>query len=86
MISKLLLLLHYYFQDGHYNKRIPAQFIEALNRPIRGSPAKGYQNREFGSNGLCSQCNLNQVLKVFQLASFVPVNEKNYDIEIEAEQ
>lgn len=65
-----------------------AQSVEALNRPIRGAPAKGYQLKPGGpnSNGLCSQCNLNQVLKVFQLSSFVPVNEKNFDAEAEAEQ
>ncbi|CAL8106584.1 unnamed protein product [Orchesella dallaii] len=71
--------------DGNYNKRIQAQFIEALNCPIRGCPAEGYQPKP-DSNGLCSQCNLNQVLKVFQLSSFVAVNERNYDAEIEAEQ
>ncbi|ODM94151.1 Transmembrane protein [Orchesella cincta] len=74
--------------DGNYNKRIPAQFIEALNCPVRGCAAEGYQPKPMGSNsnGLCSQCNLNQVLKVFQLSSFVAVNDKNYDAEIEAEQ
>lgn len=34
-------------------------------------------------NGLCKICNNNQQLKVYQLANFVPLNERNYDIEIE---
>lgn len=35
------------------------------------------------SNGLCTYCNNNQQLKVRQLANFVPLNEKNYDVEVE---
>lgn len=35
-------------------------------------------------NGLCRMCNVNQQLKIAQLANFVPMNEKNYDEEIES--
>ncbi|CAH0604939.1 unnamed protein product [Chrysodeixis includens] len=35
-------------------------------------------------NGLCKMCNINQQLKVTQLANFVPMNEKNFDNEIES--
>lgn len=34
-------------------------------------------------NGLCDMCNLNQQLKVQQLAHFVPVREENFNEEIE---
>lgn len=34
-------------------------------------------------NGLCKICNNNQQLKVYQLANFVPLNERNYNMEIE---
>ncbi|CAL8105295.1 unnamed protein product [Orchesella dallaii] len=72
-------------EDGDYNQRLPAQSIELLNYPIRGRPAEGY-HMERNSNGLCSRCNIFQVLKVYLLASFKAVNERNYDAEIEAEQ
>lgn len=35
-------------------------------------------------NGLCKMCNINQQLKVAQLANFVPMNEKKFDEEIES--
>ncbi|KAF5272191.1 hypothetical protein FQA39_LY01273 [Lamprigera yunnana] len=35
------------------------------------------------SNGLCHICNNNQKLRVFQLAHFIPLNEANFDVEIE---
>lgn len=34
-------------------------------------------------NGLCKSCNLNQQLKVQQLANFVPMSEENYDLEVQ---
>jgi Ima1 N-terminal domain len=34
-------------------------------------------------NGLCRKCNINQELKVQQLASFVPISKANFDEEIE---
>lgn len=57
---------------------IPEQHDELMNKKgaskIVKSPA---------ANGLCSFCNNNQQLKVFQLAHFVPLVEENYDMEIE---
>ncbi|CAB3221448.1 unnamed protein product [Arctia plantaginis] len=64
-------------KDGDYNKPIPA-FTEKTNQTpkvFQSSPPK---------NGLCRMCNVNQQLKVTQLANFVPMNEKNYDEEIES--
>jgi len=34
-------------------------------------------------NGLCHKCNIIQEMKVKQLASFIPTNEKNFDREVE---
>lgn len=42
--------------------------------------------RAAAENGLCTQCNLNQELKVFQLASFVPTSEAKFDKELEIEK
>ncbi|XP_044271506.1 uncharacterized protein LOC123015697 [Tribolium madens] len=64
--------------DGGYNKIIPEQHDEFMNQSTR------VKSRKSGaSNGLCALCNNNQQLKVFQLAHFVPMNEENYDVEIE---
>ncbi|EFA09679.2 uncharacterized protein LOC103314318 [Tribolium castaneum] len=64
--------------DGGYNKIIPEQHDEFMNKSTR------VKSRKSGaSNGLCALCNNNQQLKVFQLAHFVPMNEENYDVEIE---
>lgn len=43
------------------------------------SPGK----EKIASNGFCKLCNINQQLKIKQLASFVPLNEDNYDEEVE---
>ncbi|CAH0555227.1 unnamed protein product [Brassicogethes aeneus] len=62
-------------KDGGYNKEIPDQHrIENVNTSFYDSKT---------SNGLCNYCNNNQQLKIVQLRKFVPINENNYDQEIE---
>ncbi|XP_021180893.3 uncharacterized protein LOC110369702 [Helicoverpa armigera] len=64
-------------KDGDYNKPITACSDQGIQTPkvFRNSPPK---------NGLCKMCNINQQLKVTQLANFVPMNEKKFDDEIES--
>ncbi|KAJ8920281.1 hypothetical protein NQ315_011942 [Exocentrus adspersus] len=64
--------------DGGYNKVIEEQFDTSFNKTCRN-----IGNTDPLSNGLCSYCNNNQQLKVRQLAAFVPLDEKNFDIEVE---
>ncbi|XP_047512173.1 uncharacterized protein LOC125054368 isoform X2 [Pieris napi] len=62
-------------KDGDYNKPIvPANNELKAPNAFKRSPPK---------NGLCKMCNINQQLKVTQLANFVPMNEKNFEHEIE---
>ena len=76
-----------YFQDGGYNKAIPAQHDELLNHPVQAVSNKVIGQKlsptEPNGNGLCRKCNLNQELKVQQLASFTPVNPADYDEEVD---
>ncbi|XP_060068538.1 transmembrane protein 201-like [Ylistrum balloti] len=67
-------------EDGHYNKPIPAQYSESMNYPVN------CKTEEFISKDslLCDECNQNQLLKVRQLAAFVPFNENKFDEEVEA--
>lgn len=62
-------------EDGSYNKVIEAQHNTSFT--------KYTQKTEFSDNGLCTYCNNNQQLKIYQLAKFTPINELNYDIEVE---
>ena len=59
------------FQTGDYNKPIPAQYDDRLNHPA------GCAQEEFisGDELLCHRCSQNQLLKVKQLANFVPYSE-----------
>ncbi|XP_053625570.1 uncharacterized protein LOC128683700 [Plodia interpunctella] len=62
-------------KEGDYNKPIITNNDQNLSpRVFQKSPPR---------NGLCKMCNINQQLKVAQLASFVPMREKNYDEEID---
>ncbi|OWF44063.1 transmembrane protein 201-like [Mizuhopecten yessoensis] len=67
-------------EDGHYNKPIPAQYSESMNHPV------SCKTDEFISKDtvLCDECSQNQLLKVRQLAAFVPFNENKFDAEVEA--
>ncbi|KAG8226808.1 hypothetical protein J437_LFUL002854 [Ladona fulva] len=67
--------------DGDYNKPIPAQYDECLNKPVL--PRKRYLLKN-NSNGLCWTCNRNQELKMYQLASFSPRNPAKFDEEVES--
>ncbi|KAL0842400.1 hypothetical protein ABMA28_014512 [Loxostege sticticalis] len=63
-------------KDGDYNKPvIPAEQALLTPKVFQKSPPK---------NGLCQMCNINQQLKVTQLANFVPMNEKKFEEEIES--
>ncbi|XP_050068528.1 uncharacterized protein LOC126556982 [Anopheles maculipalpis] len=85
--------------DGDYNREIPEQYQQRLNNyyyhhpsnvtdddkwdssTIRSSGSNG--RVAITSNGLCFGCNRNQELKIHQLASFVPEDEDNYEMEVE---
>ncbi|XP_067658191.1 transmembrane protein 201-like [Haliotis asinina] len=67
-------------KTGDYNKDIPAQHMLELNHGIGCRPEEYLGS----SSALCNGCEENQLLKVKQLASFVPMNEDNYDAEIDA--
>ncbi|XP_002738064.2 uncharacterized protein LOC100372984 [Saccoglossus kowalevskii] len=72
-------------EDGDYNKPIPAQHLEELNHSIliESQQQNSSINHDSTTNLLCQQCNRNQLLKVRQLAVFVPRNEETFDEEIE---
>ncbi|KAM3961263.1 uncharacterized protein ACR2FA_004602 [Aphomia sociella] len=63
-------------KDGDYNKPIITTNEQTF------SPPKVFQKTP-PKNGLCKICNINQQLKVAQLASFVPINEMKFDEEID---
>lgn len=71
----------YLFQNGDYNQPIPGQQDAKLNSYIYTCLKP--KNEHKSGNKLCDKCNLKQQFKVQQLASFVPMNEKNYDKEVE---
>lgn len=64
------------FQNGDYNKPIPAQYMEDLNHGVSGSlPTSVPPNTLQWVNSqmlLCKKCNKNQSAKIKQLASFIP--------------
>ncbi|KAI5641703.1 hypothetical protein NE865_06007 [Phthorimaea operculella] len=64
-------------KDGDYNKPL----ITNTNEQPRKAPK---MLSSPPSNGLCKMCNINQQLKVTQLANFVPMNDKSFDEEIES--
>lgn len=67
------------FQNGDYNKPIPAQYMEHLNHMVTSwatpSEASKLQQWPNGQILFCKKCNNNQPLKIKQLASFVPRDE-----------
>lgn len=64
------------FQNGDYNKPIPAQYMENLNHGVSGSlPSSETPKTLQWVNCqmlLCRKCNNNQTVKIKQLASFIP--------------
>ncbi|KAJ9588229.1 hypothetical protein L9F63_018393 [Diploptera punctata] len=76
-----------FFQDGSYNKEIPAQHDELLNHPVQAVSNKIMKQKlvptELNGNGLCRKCNINQELKIQQLAAFTPVHPAHYDEEVD---
>ncbi|XP_077998575.1 uncharacterized protein LOC144451568 isoform X2 [Glandiceps talaboti] len=77
-------------EEGDYNKPIPAQRQQNLNHSVVTDYHQQYSepsNHGNSSNNLlCEECNRNQLLKVKQLALFVPHSEANFDNEIEVYQ
>lgn len=70
-------------ENGDYNRVIEAQhnlFLNNTNKIFIEKPVHSTPNT---SNGLCESCNKNQQLRVLQLASYEPLNHKNYEKEIE---
>lgn len=63
-------------QDGDYNKTLTIS-------NDRSSKSPRLFQRSSPKNGLCKMCNINQQLKITQLANFVPMNEKKFDEEID---
>ena len=61
-------------KDGGYNKEM--DFVDDGSKRYAVERAVATK-----SNGLCHTCNLNQDLKVTQLANFIPENPRNYDQE-----
>jgi hypothetical protein len=70
-------------QDGSYNKAIPAQHDELLNHPVHAISPRKKSPSDANGNGLCRKCNINQELKVQQLAVFMPINPAHYDEEVD---
>ncbi|XP_074031711.1 uncharacterized protein isoform X2 [Leptinotarsa decemlineata] len=64
-------------KDGGYNKVIEAQHNTSFTELNTTKKTEPY------TNGLCTYCNNNQQLKVYQLAQFTPINEETYDKEVE---
>nr|CAD7202183.1 unnamed protein product [Timema douglasi] len=69
--------------DGGYNKDIPAQHDELLNHPINTANQTKSLGQISSSKSLCHYCNINQELKIQQLAGFVASRPSKYDQEIE---
>lgn len=71
-------------EDGDYNRDIPSQYCEALNTPQGFRLSKKAESPTLAiGNGLCQTCNLNQTLKLRALSDYTPINEDDYDHEIE---
>lgn len=70
-------------QDGSYNKTIPAQHDELLNRPVHALSPRKKMPSDANGNGLCRKCNINQELKVQQLAMFTPITPAHDDEELD---
>lgn len=64
------------FQNGDYNKPIPAQYMEHLNHGVSGGlpSSETPKTLQFVNCQmlLCRKCNTNQSVKIKQLASFIP--------------
>lgn len=72
----LLTLFLPSFQNGDYNKPIPAQYLEHLNHGVTGGLAASETPKTLQWVNcqmlLCKKCNNNQTVKIKQLASFIP--------------
>ncbi len=71
--------------DGDYNRDDPDRWRQWPRGEAPRFAASGSVSKD-ANNGLCHTCNLNQTLKVEQLARFKPTKEANFDKEVEAFQ
>lgn len=70
-------------EDGDYNKDLQAQYSPKYNKqPVPRTQQQSVHGTKHVRQ-LCETCNRNQELKVHQLASFTPTDERNYDEEVE---
>ena len=72
----MFMCIHLSLQDGGYNKPIPAQYEANLNRSVTSEATSNDTSATSDEPSvLCATCQQNQLLKVKQLANFVPFNE-----------
>lgn len=65
-----------WLQDGDYNKVIPAMYCEdSCDAVIENASRSQSRDSSKACHDLCSVCRQNQLLKIKQLANFVPQNE-----------
>lgn len=67
-------------KDGGYNRQLLEQYNPEFNHPTWNTKVKRAVKQ---LNGLCRVCNINQELKVAQLAQFTPFDPSNFDYEVE---
>lgn len=71
-------------KDGGYNMEIAGQFKPELNPRFLVSTTRTSPRTSSSCPTLCGECNHKQVMKVNALAAFCPVDEWNFDREVEA--
>lgn len=69
-----------FLKDGDYNRDIPEQYIEQLNGTLINKESHTTPKR---NNILCQTCTHHLEIKVKLLANFRPVDENDFDKEVE---
>ncbi|XP_051517438.1 transmembrane protein 201-like isoform X2 [Myxocyprinus asiaticus] len=69
-------------ENGDYNKPIPAQYMEHLNHGVSAGVSESPKTLQWVNCQmlLCRKCNNNQMLKIKQLASFIPRDDNTYTL------
>ncbi|XP_015607435.1 uncharacterized protein LOC107273592 [Cephus cinctus] len=70
-------------KDGSYNYSIPAQYKLVQNNSMKFYAKPIKTKSSIFHNGLCTQCNVNEELKIRELSRFEPKNFWNYDWELQ---